>query len=234
VIHALSTAVKQGGFVIGAYGGEGSVSGGDDPHFWFDPRNWEVTVTDLADTLSRINPANAATYQNNASEYVEQLRLLQEWALSGMMSVPERQRHLVTSHDAFQYFGAALGWKMKAIQGISTEDEAGVGDIQQIVDFVLTQEIPVLFVESSIPPDTIQAVRRAIEAAGGSVRLGARELFGDAMGEPGTFGGTYVGMIAHNVYTILQSYRLAGLAVEIPAWPEGLVPKPPEIFGGDP
>jgi manganese/zinc/iron transport system substrate-binding protein len=145
-----------------------------------------------------------------------------------MRAVPGTQRYLVTSHDAFQYFGAAFGWRMAAIQGISTEDEAGVGDIQDTVDFVVTNDIPVLFVESSVPPDTIQAVVEAVEAAGGGVRVGVRELYSDAMGEPGTFGGTYIGMIAENVYTILQSYQCAGVDLTIPTWPEGLEPAPLE------
>ena len=122
--------------------------------------------------------------------------------------MPEAQRYLVTSHDAFQYFGAAFGWQMAGIQGISTEDETGVGDIQRTAQFVVEQNIPVLFVESSISPDTIEAVQAAIEAEGGSVRVGVRELYSDAMGMPGTFPGTYIGMIAENVYTILQSYPL--------------------------
>lgn len=228
IIYAMSKPVKDGGFVIGEYDADGTPSGGDDPHFWFDPRNWQVTVADLAETLGEIDPDNAAVYEQNGDAYVSQLDLLFEWALTGMTSVAEQLRILVTSHDAFQYFGAAFGWRMAAIQGISTQDEAGVGDIQQTVDIVLERGIPVLFVESSIPPDTIEAVQRAIESAGGTVRVGVRELFGDAMGQPGAFGGTFVGMIAHNVYTILQSYEAAGAVVEISEWPEGLVPAPPE------
>jgi manganese/zinc/iron transport system substrate-binding protein len=145
-----------------------------------------------------------------------------------MRHVPGSQRYLVTSHDAFQYFGAAFGWRMFSIQGISTEDEAGVGDIQQVVDFVIENDIPVIFVESSLPPDTVEAVVEAVTDAGGSLRVGVRELYSDAMGVPGEFGGTYIGMIAENVYTILQSYQCQGVDVIIPDWPEGLEPVPPE------
>jgi len=228
VIYALSEPVKDAGFVIGAFDVEEEQLGSDDPHFWFDPRNWEITAADLAATLGELDPANAETYAANAEAYVEQLRLLYAWADEGMRAVPGTQRYLVTSHDAFQYFGAAFGWRMAAIQGISTEDEAGVGDIQETVDFVINNEIPVLFVESSIPPDTIQAVVEAVAAEGGEVRIGVRELYSDAMGEPGTFGGTFVGMIAENVYTILQSYQCAGVDVTIPDWPEDLTPAPTE------
>lgn len=227
LIYAVSTPVERAGFVIGSFDQELSQLGTDDPHFWFDPRNWEVTSRDLAETLAKVDPAGAETYTANGEAYVEALQLLYDWADRGMRGVPGSLRYLVTSHDAFQYFGAAFGWRMAAIQGISTEDEAGVGDVQETVDFVIENDIPVLFVESSIPPDTIEAVQEAIEAEGGSVRLGVRELYSDAMGVPGSFGGSYVGMIAENVFTILHSYQCAGVDVEVPDWPEGLTPAPP-------
>ena len=227
LVYALSEPVKRAGFVIGAFDAEVEQLGSDDPHFWFDPRNWEVTIEDFAGTLASVNPENGPLYTANGAAYRMQLQQLYAWADEGMRTVPGSQRYLVTSHDAFQYFGAAFGWRMAAIQGISTEDEAGVGDVQDTIDFVIGNDIPVLFVESSIPPDTIQSVREAIQAEGGNVQLGVRELYSDAMGVPGTFGGTYIGMLAENVLTILQSYRAAGVAVTIPAWPNGLLPVPP-------
>lgn len=227
LIYALSKPVKDSGFVIGGFDLSDELVNVDDPHFWFDPRNWQLSTQALAETLATIDPDHADTYQANAVAYVEQLAALYDWAVAGMSSVPEGQRQLVTSHDAFQYFGAAFGWRLSAIQGISTEAEAGVGDIQETVDFVIGNDIPVLFVESSLPPDTIEAVQAAIAADDGQVRVGVRELYSDAMGEPGTFGGTYTGMIAENVYTILQSYQCAGAEVTIPAWPESLTPAPP-------
>lgn len=228
LIYSLSQPVKEAGFVIGIFDGGQEQSGTDDPHFWFDPYNWEVTTLDLAETLAALDPDNADTYRSNAAAYGAQLRALYAWADEGMRSVPDNQRFLVTSHDAFQYFGAAFGWQMAAIQGISTEDEAGVGDIQGTVQFVVEQEIPVLFVESSISPNTIEAVQAAIIANGGKARVGVRELYSDAMGVPGTFGGTYIGMIAENVYTILQSYQCAEAQVLIPDWPHSIAPAPPE------
>ncbi len=226
LIHTMGQPVKEAGFVIGAFGADNESLGADDPHFWFDPRNWEITTLDLAESLATLDPQHGDVYRANAQAYVVQLETLYAWADEGMRSVADGQRYLVTSHDAFQYFGAAFGWRMAAIQGISTQDEAGVGDIQGTVDFVIANEIPVLFVESSIAPNTITAVREAISAEGGTVRLGVRELYSDAMGDPGTFGGTYTGMIASNVYTILQSYQCAGLDVTIPAWPDTLSPAP--------
>jgi manganese/zinc/iron transport system substrate-binding protein len=227
IIYPLSQPVKNAGFVIGAFDVEADALGADDPHFWFDPRNWEITTLDLAQTFANLDPDNANIYLDNANSYVAQLQRLYAWADAGMRSVPGSQRYLVTSHDAFQYFGAAFGWRMAAIQGISTADEAGVGDVQETVNFVIQNNIPVLFVESSIPPSAIQAVQEAVAADGGAVRRGVRELYSDAMDEPGSFGGTYIGMMATNIYTILQSYQCAGVDVTIPDWPEGLTPAPP-------
>ncbi len=226
-IYALSQPVKDAGFIIGGYDLSDTLTDVDDPHFWFDPLNWQLTVTDLAETLAGIDPPNAAGYRANATAYVEQLQLLYDWAEAGLRSIPAGQRYLVTSHDAFQYFGLAFGWQMQAIQGLSTEDEAGVGDIQATVDFVIEHDIPVLFVESSVPPDTIEAVIEAVRAQGKEVRIGLRELFGDAMGAIDSFGGSYIGMLAQNALTIMQSYQCMGAEVEIPPWHEELLPQPP-------
>lgn len=231
---AMGQPVKDAGFIVGGFELSEELTNVDDPHFWFDPRNWEITSTSLAETLADLDPANAEVYMSNAEAYVEDLQTLFAWADEGLRSVPSTQRYLVTSHDAFQYYGAGFGWRVFGIQGLSTEDEAGVGDIQGTVDFVINNEIPVLFVESSIPPDTIQAVVEAVEDAGGEVRIGVRELYSDAMGEPDTFGGTYIGMIGENTLTILQSYQCAGVDIEIPAWPEALdLEIPDEILSAD-
>ena len=102
-----------------------------------------------------------------------------------------------------------------------------MGDIQSVVDFVVDHNIPVMFVESSVPPNTINSVREAVQAQGGTVTTGVRELYSDAMGSGGTYGETYIGMIAENVYTILQSYQKAGVPVTIPPYPANLQPQPP-------
>lgn len=219
-IYALSDPVDRAGFIVPSIDEEDAGSAGDDPHFWFDPRNWVLSVNGMAELLARKLPKFETEIQQNAENYTAQLEMLYEWARTGLQSVPAAQRYLVTSHDAFQYFGAAFGWKMAAIQGISTQDEAGVGDIENTVEFVIENDIPVLFIESSIPPDSIEAVIEAIRDRGAEVRIGVRELYGDAMGEPDRFGGTYIGMLASNVLTILQSYAAAGMNVSLPPWPE--------------
>jgi manganese/zinc/iron transport system substrate-binding protein len=223
---ALGQPVKDEGYTIGGFNLSEELQDVDDPHFWFDPRNWELSMVSLAETLSDLDPDNTELYYGNSDDYAEQLQLIYSWAEEGLLSVPEEQRYLVTSHDAFQYFGGAFGWQMMSIQGLSTQDEAGVADIQNVVDFVIGNNIPVMFVESSISPNTIQAVIEAVAAQGGNVRLGIRPLYSDAMGVPDTFGGTYIGMIGENVYTILQSYQCAGVDLTIPDWPEDLEPQP--------
>ena len=227
-VYALSAPVKSAGFVIGGFDLSDELTDVDDPHFWFDPRNWQLTAQGLAERLAMLDPANAAAYKANADAYSEQLQLLFDWAEAGLRSVAEGQRYLVTSHDAFQYFGAAFGWQMQAIQGLSTEDEAGVGDIQETVDFVVVHDIPVLFVESSVPPDTIEAVVAALRAQRHEARIGIRELYGDAMDAPDSFGGTYIGMLAQNALTIMQSYQCMGAVVTIPDWHADLLPAPPD------
>ncbi|MBL8130350.1 MAG: zinc ABC transporter substrate-binding protein [Anaerolineae bacterium] len=227
IIFPVSKPVKDAGFVIGGFTLSAELTNVDDPHFWFDPRNWEMSALDLAETLAQLDPAHAETFRANAQAYTAQLQALFAWGEAGMSSVPEAQRHLVTSHDAFQYFGGAFGWQMTSIQGISTADEAGVGDVQAVIDTVIEGGIPVLFVESSVSPATINAVQEGVRAAGGSVRLGVRSLYSDAMDIPGTFGGTYTGMIASNIYTILQSFQCAGVAVTIPEWDSAVQPEPP-------
>ena len=233
-IYALSQPVKDAGYITGGFDLSETLRDVDDPHFWFDPLNWQLTAADLAETLAAADPANAAVYRANAAAYLDQLQLLYDWATAGLRSVDEGQRYLVTSHDAFQYFGAAFGWRMQAIQGLSTEDEAGVGDIQETVDFVIDNKIPVLFVESSIPPDTIEAVIEAVRAQGADARMGLRELYGDAMGEIDSFGGSYIGMLAQNALTIMQSYQCMDAAVDIPPWPPALWSQPPaELWKAD-
>lgn len=227
-IFPVSQPVKDAGFTLGGFDLSEEFQNVDDPHFWFDPRNWELSAYGLAEKLASFDPEHAEQYNSNAEAYVEQLALIFEWADEAMHTVDAGQRYLVTSHDAFQYFGIAFGWRLFSVQGLSTQDEAGVGDIKEVVDFILDNDIPVIFIESSLPPDTVEAVIAAVEDEGVPLRIGVRELYSDAMGEPGTFGGTYMGMIAENVFTILQSYQCAGVDLTLPDWPEDLNIAPPE------
>lgn len=224
-IYAMSDPVKAAGYTFGGFTLSEELVDVDDPHFWFDPRNWQLTAEGAAGFLSELLPEHAELFVANYEAYYEQLDLLYTWGNEAMSVVPEEQRVLVTSHDAFQYFGDAFGWEVRGLQGISTEDEAGVADIQDIADFVVEREIPVMFVESSVPPDAIEAVREAVQSGGGQVNIGLKELYSDAMGAPGGFGGTYIGMIAQNVAIVVRSF-----GYELPEWPEDLEPMLPETL----
>lgn len=226
-VVALSDPVKKAGFTIGGFTLSETYSDVDDPHFWFDPRNWQLSISHVAQELALLDPDGAEEFERRAAEYNAQLDLLFDWADAAMAAVPEDRRVLVTSHDAFQYFGQAFGWEMRGLQGLSTEDEAGVADVQALVDFVIERDIPVLFVESSVPPNAIESVREAAAARGHAIGVGRRELYSDAMGAPDSFGGTYVGMLAENVSTILQSWGLP-----TPPWPEDLLPALPAELSG--
>ena len=222
-VFAVSDPVKLAGFTIGGFDLSEEFQNVDDPHYWFDPRNWQMSVLAMAETLAALDPDNGDVYMANAGAYSEQLDLLFDWATEAMAQIPEGQRVLVTSHDAFNYFGQAFGWDVRGLQGLSTEDEAGVADVQELVTYVIERDIPVMFIESSVPPNAIESVQEAAQARGHEIGIGVRELYSDAMGSPGTFGGTYVGMLAENVITILQSYE-----VDVPAWPDDLEPVPPQ------
>lgn len=219
--YAVAKPIVDNGFVLPA-------GDTDDPHIWNDPRNWQLVAQGVADVLSELDPANADTYQANAAAYQAQLDILFAWATEAMQQVPEGQRVLVTSHDAFAYFGDAFGWQVRGLQGISTEDEAGVGDIQDLVNFIVENAIPVIFVESSVPPDTIEAVQEGAAAQDWDVQVGIRELYSDAMGNQGDFDGTYTGMLTSNVITILQSFGVA-----VPDYPEELPTLPEDFFAID-
>jgi len=206
VIVTLAEEVQMQGFVLKLDMGNDVVV--DDPHFWFDPRNFQLATTTFADALAEADPTHAEQYQANAADYLTKLDLLFNWAHEALAQIPSEQRVLVTSHDAFGYYADAFGLAVRSVQGISTADEAGVGDIQAVVDFIVERNVPVLFVESSVPPQTINAVQQGVLAQGGKVDLGVRVLYSDAMGEVDAFGGNYLGMIAENTLTILQSFGL--------------------------
>lgn len=220
-IYAMTTPIKEAGYVLEAQ----NAAGTDDPHFWFDPRNYQLAVEGVAAVLVEQDPTNADFYMENAAYYIEQLDIVYEWGLAAMHVVPEAQRVLVTSHDAFQYFGDAFGWEVRGLQGISTESEAGVGDVQELVNFIIANNIPVIFVESSVPPDTIEAVQEGAAARGFQVNVAPRPLYSDALGEVGTFGGLYIGMLAENIQTIITSF---GYDDPMRSWPETL-PQPTDF-----
>ena len=185
--------------------------GHTDPHVWMDVSGWIAAVRVVAKSLSEIDAANAATYRDNGDRSVAELQRLDAYAKKVMASIPKNRRVLITAHDAFNYFGRAYGIDVRGIQGISTESEAGVADINKLVDFLVERKIPAIFVESSVSDKNIKALVEGCHSRGHAVRIGG-QLFSDAMGKPGTYEGSYVGMIDHNVTTIARA--LGGEAPE--------------------
>src|SRR5918995_950614 len=177
-----------------------------DPHVWFDVSLWMRAVEQIRDRLSELDPGSADLYRRNADAYLSELRELEGYVHEQAQRIPEERRVIITAHDAFNYFGEAYGFDVRGLQGISTAAEAGAGDVQSLARFIADNEIPAIFVESSVSSRTIQAVREAVRARGFDVAIGG-SLFSDAMGDPGTPEGTYVGMVRHNVDAIVEGLR---------------------------
>ena len=181
-----------------------------DPHVWMDVSGWLRAIPVVAETLALYDPENGEAYHSKAAFYAEQLEALDAYAKEAMSTIPESQRVLVTAHDAFQYLGRAYGIEVRGIQGISTESEAGVRDLEDLVDFIVERQIPAVFVESSVADKNVRALVEGARARGHAVIIGG-SLFSDAMGQAGSYEGTYIGMIDSNVTTITNA--LGGHAV---------------------
>ncbi len=177
-----------------------------DPHIWFDVSMWAETVPTIIKGLSEFDPANKATYEKNGADLMARLAKLDEWCKDTAAQLPEAQRILVTSHDAYNYFGRAYGFKVVGLQGVSTVSEAALADMASLADFIKKQGVKAIFVESSVNP---AAIRRVSEDSG--VKIGG-ELFSDAMGETGQQKsgfdvGTYEGMVRYNLTTIVNALK---------------------------
>lgn len=178
--------------------------GAYDPHVWFDVTLWMKAVECVRNTLIDMDPGSANLYRANAQAYLAQLADLHAYVQAQAARLPPEQRVLITAHDAFNYFGRAYGFEVRGLQGISTATEAGTADVQHLADFIAQRKIRAIFVESSVSPRTIEAVQAAVQARGFNVRIGG-QLFSDAMGNPGTPEGTYIGMVRHNIDTIVRA-----------------------------
>jgi manganese/zinc/iron transport system substrate-binding protein len=205
-VHAVTEGLAEdSGYVL---------SGADehhDPHVWMDVKGWIAATKIVEKVLAEFDSANAAIYQANATAYRAKLEALDSYAKTSIASVPETQRVLVTAHDAFRYLSRAYGIEVRGIQGMSTESEAGVKDIEDLVNFLVERKIPAVFVESSVSDKNVGALLEGAAAKGHTVVIGG-ELYSDAMGAAGTYEGTYLGMIDHNITTITKA--LGGTAPE--------------------
>ncbi|MDB5305989.1 MAG: manganese transporter [Gemmataceae bacterium] len=188
--------------------GEGGPDSQFDPHVWFDVRLWMKPVECVRAELAALDPAGADQYRRNADAYLKELAALDAEVRQKLTRVPPEKRVLVTSHDAFGYFGRAYGFEVKGLQGVSTASETGTPDRQKLAEFLGTRKIPAVFTETSVPDAGLKAVLdTARNDYGHSVRLvgGDDALFSDALGVPGSPGGTYPGMVRHNVDVIVEA-----------------------------
>ena len=177
-----------------------------DPHVWFDVSLWREAAGVVRDRMKEFDPPHADAFQKRADEYQSELAKLHDDAKVQLQTIPKDRRVLVTAHDAFRYFGRAYDLEVKGIQGISTESEAGLKDVNDLVAFLVERKIKAVFVESSVPDKNVRALIEGCRARGHEIAIGG-ELFSDAMGKPGTPEGTYVGMVRHNVETIVKALK---------------------------
>ena len=180
-----------------------------DPHVWMNPMLWSRVVLNVRDALIMVQPKKEKTFRENANKYLDELQLLAKYTMRVLSTVPTESRVLISAHDAFNYFGSAYGFEVLGIQGISTESEAGLNRISEMVSILVNRKIGAVFVESSVSDRNIQALIEGAASKGHEVVIGG-ELFSDAMGEDDTYKGTYVGMIDHNATII--SLALGGKA----------------------
>lgn len=177
-----------------------------DPHVWFDISLWKYAVDELTQGLVDLDPDFKDEYLKRAEAYKQELDKLDQYAKEQISTIPAESRVLVTAHDAFHYFGKAYGLEVMGLQGLSTESEYGLKDVQRIIDILAERNIKAVFVESSVSERSINAVVKGAQEVGHNVKIGG-ELFSDAMGPEGTVEGTYIGMFKHNIDTIVNSLR---------------------------
>lgn len=182
-----------------------------DPHVWFDVSLWIEVASAIREELCQLDPAHAATYSARSQLLEKKLRSLHSWCTTQIASIPAAKRVLITAHDAFGYFGRTYDIEVMAIQGISTDSEASLREINNLVHTIVTREIPAVFVESTLPTKAIEALVEGAQSRGHRVKIGG-QLLSDALAEAGSDGDTYEGMVRHNVSTIV-----AGLSQSVVA-----------------
>lgn len=172
-----------------------------DPHLWMSPVLWKDVVVQVQEALTEARPEAAETFAANTEAFLAEIDQLDAYGKQVLAAVPENSRVLVTAHDAFGYFGEEYGYEVLGIQGISTQSEAGLNRIGELVDTLVDQQLTAVFVESSVSDRSMRALIEGAASKGHEVGVGG-ELYSDAMGEPGSYEGTYVGMLDHNITVI--------------------------------
>ncbi|WP_074538126.1 metal ABC transporter solute-binding protein, Zn/Mn family [Cellulophaga baltica] len=177
-----------------------------DPHIWFNVDYWKEATKFVVLQLSEALPEHQAVFKTNGEAYLNKLETLKTKLNKIIQTLPEDKRVLVTAHDAFNYFGKSFGFEVVGLQGLSTATEAGVQDVQKLSDFIIERKVKAIFIESSVPKRTIEAVKAAVNAKKYEVEIGG-SLYSDALGNPGTAEGTYIGMFEYNVNTIVNALK---------------------------
>ncbi|MBA6157083.1 zinc ABC transporter substrate-binding protein [Tenacibaculum sp. S7007] len=177
-----------------------------DPHIWFDINNWIKITNYVSEKLGKMDVKNAAFYKEKAKVYLDELTALNNEITIEISELPEEKRILVTAHDAFNYFGRQHKFNVVGLQGLSTATEAGVQDVQKLAKFIIENKVKAIFVETSVPKRTIEALEAAVKSKGQEVVIGGT-LYSDALGNAGTEEGTYVGMYKANVHTIVDALK---------------------------
>lgn len=177
-----------------------------DPHIWFNVDYWKEATKFVVLQLSEALPEHQAVFKTNGEAYLNKLETLKTKLNKIIQTLPEDKRVLVTAHDAFNYFGKSFGFEVVGLQGLSTATEAGVQDVQKLSDFIIERKVKAIFIESSVPKRTIEAVKAAVNAKNHDVEIGG-SLYSDALGNPGTAEGTYIGMFEYNVNTIVNALK---------------------------
>ena len=177
-----------------------------DPHIWFNVDYWKQIAEFVASELQKIDAKNSEYYSANAKKYIAELDALENQLKTKIEELPAEKRILVTAHDAFNYFGKSYGFEVVGLQGLSTATEAGVQDVQRLSKFIIGNKVKAIFVESSVPRRTIEALQAAVQSKGNEVTIGG-SLYSDALGNAGTEEGTYIGMFTYNVTTIVEALK---------------------------
>ncbi|WP_271765071.1 metal ABC transporter solute-binding protein, Zn/Mn family [Aquimarina algiphila] len=177
-----------------------------DPHIWFSVGNWKIITMFVINKLKEIDPKNAKAFETNGNTYLTELDTLETRLKEKITTLPKEKRILVTAHDAFSYFGKAYDFNVVGLQGLSTATEAGVQDVQKLASFIIEKEVKAIFVETSVPKRTIEALQAAVKSKNHEVSIGGT-LFSDALGNLETKEGTYIGMFEYNVNTIVNALQ---------------------------
>ncbi len=175
-----------------------------DPHVWMEPTVWAACVDVVAETLAEYDAAKADAYRERAAAYKQDVLALDDYGKDVLSTLPDGSRVMITSHDAFNYFGRAFGLDVMGIQGLSTESEAGLQRMNELVDLIVDKKVKAVFIESSVPAKSMEALVNGAKDRGHDVVIGGT-LYSDAMGSAGTYEGTYIGMIDHNITTVARA-----------------------------